>query len=157
MITETVALITAGLAFAASLVAGGVSIYNARFGRFAQQRWWDRKVDAYSRIIEALSGLAHYYEEHMNAELEGREISDARQKDIKQFWSNGYAEVKRATAVGAFLISTESEAALQKMWREKGKGVQPGDWYAQMESDYTATSDCLKSIVAAARSDLGIH
>ena len=144
------------LAFIASVIAAAVSIYNARFRRFARERWWDRKVEAYNRIIDALSALVYYLEEHYNAEIEHRDLSDSHKKEIVEHWRKGYAEVKRATAVGAFLISPAAEAVLQNMWKEKGKGVDPNDWFGLMESDYVAAQDCLRAVVEAARNDLGV-
>ena len=38
------------IAAVAALVAAGVSIYNARFGRFSRQRWWEREVTYYSKL-----------------------------------------------------------------------------------------------------------
>lgn len=144
------------LAFIASVIAAAVSIYNARFRRFARERWWERKVEAYNRIIDALSGFVYYYEEHYDAEIDRRDLTESHKKEIDEHWRKGYAEVKRATAVGAFLISPAAEAALQKMWQEKGKGVDPSDWFGLIESDYVAARDCLRAVVEAARNDLRV-
>jgi len=152
-----ITLIAAALAFLASIIATGVSIYNTRFAKFTQQSWWDRKVVAYSQITEALSSLVYYYEVVYDAEVEHREISDQRQTEIAEHWKKGYAEIKKATATGAFLISAEAEAALQKMWKEKGRGIHPFDWFERIESDYIAARDCLKGIVDAAKKDLKVR
>lgn len=117
----------AGFAFLASIIAASVSVYNARFAHFAQKHWWERKVDAYSTIIEALSSLVYYYDLILEAELEHRKLSEARRKEIDDHWRKGYSEVKKATATGAFLISTEAEAALQEMWKAKDKNIHPND------------------------------
>lgn len=157
MTTENLfTLVASALAFLASLLATVVSVYNARFARFARQRWWDRKVDAYSRIIEALSSLVYYYEVIYDAELEHQTLSEERKTEIDDHWKRGYAEVKKATATGAFLVSAEAEAALQKMWKEKGKGVHPNDWFSLIESDYVATRDCLRGVADAAKKDLEV-
>jgi hypothetical protein len=156
-IENVITLVAAILAFFASVVATAVSIYNTRFKRFLMERWWDRKAEAYIRIIEALSSLVHYYNEHYDAELEHKGIPESRQKDISEDWNRGYIELKRATAIGSFLISIEAEAALAKMWKERGKGVHPDDWFRLLESDYVKAEECLKSIVIAAKADLGVR
>jgi len=153
---NSITLIAAILAFVAALIAAVVSVYNARFRRFARERWWERKVEAYSGIIEALSDLVYYYEEHYDAEIEGQTLSDEHRKEIAEHWQKGYAKVKRVTAIGAFLISPDAETALQQMWKEKGKGVHPNDWFGLLESDYVAARGCLQSIVAAAKKDLKV-
>jgi len=152
---QTVTLVAAILAFAASLIATGVSIYNARFSRFARERWWEKKVEAYSRIIDALANLVYYHEEHLEAEERQISLSE-RREDIGDYWKKGHAEVKKATAIGAFLISSEAEAAIHKMWKEQGKVVNPTDWYSLIESNYVASRDCLRSLVEAAKKDVQI-
>ncbi len=153
-IQNVVILAAAGLTFVASIITVAVSAYNARLARFARQRWWERKVQAYADIIEALADLVYYYEEHYDAELEHQEMSDAHKNQVTEHWKRGYAAVKKATAVGAFLISSDAEAALQTMWREKGKGVHPNDFFGLVQSDYVAGRHCLKAIVEAAKIDL---
>jgi hypothetical protein len=157
MTTEN--LITFGaaiLAFLASVIAAVVSIYNARFTRFAKERWWERKADAYARIIDALSSLTYYYEEHLDAVIEGRDVPESRRTEIGKHWNHGYGEVKRATAAGAFLISGDAEESLTAFWKEKDKGVDPDDWFGMIESHYGAARSSLRSIVAAAKKDLAV-
>jgi hypothetical protein len=151
---QVITLAAAALAFVASVIATSVSAYNGRLARFAAQRWWERKADAYARIIEALAAMVYYHEEHLAAYEEGRNVPEDTKAEIKQHWRCSYSELKKATAVGAFLISTEAEEALRRMWQEKGKGVYPGDWYGQLESDYVAARECLKTVVSSAKADL---
>jgi hypothetical protein len=151
-----VTLVAAVLAFIASVLAATVAIYNARFTRFARERWWERKVDAYSKIIEALASLVYYYEEHLVAETEGSELSEEYRKQVGEHWRRGYAEVKRATAIGAFLVSDEADAALKKMAKERWEGGDPNNWLEALGSDYAGTRDCLKTVVAAAKKDIRV-
>lgn len=153
----TQAAITLGasvLAFLASVIATLVAAYNGRFAKFARERWWERQADVYARIIEALAGMVYYHEEHLTAYEEGRNIPAAMRAETDQHWQRSYAELKKASAVGAFLISPDAEVALRKMWKDKDKPIDPQDWYGQLESDYVAARDCLKSIVACAKADL---
>lgn len=105
-----VTLVAAGLAFVASLGA----IYIGRFRRFAQERWWERKADAYTRIIEALSDLVAYYRQMLDQELNPRRgITDEEEQKRRKQSRKGQQEVNKAADIGAFLISAEAEAALQ--------------------------------------------
>lgn len=151
---QWITLTAALLAFVASGIATAVAAYNARFRKFAQQRWWERKADAYTRIIEALADLVYYHETHLLAAEERVTLSAERKADIGEFWRRGNAEVRRATAVGAFLISPDAEAALRRMWEEDGRGVPFNDWYGAVESSYDAARTCLRQVVAAAKADL---
>lgn len=145
------------VAFIASLIATGVSIYNARFARYAKQQWWERKVDAYTRIIDALSGLVYYYELHYEAAIEHRDISESLEEETSEHWRRGYTEVRRAAAAGAFLISAEAEDALTTFWREKDEGIEhPDNWFEVLDSHYAAARKCIQAVVAAAKKDLKV-
>jgi hypothetical protein len=153
-IENLVTLAAALLAFVASVIATAVALYNARFRRFARERMWERKAEAYSRLIEALSSLVYYYEEHAEAASGDESLSDAYKKELQAHWTKGYAEVKRATATGGFLISNDAAAALERMWRERYKGVHPDDWVGVVEAHHKAARECLQALVAAAKRDL---
>jgi hypothetical protein len=158
MPTESVVtLIAAGLAFLASVIAVVVSAYNARFARFASERWWERKAEAYIRIIDALSDLVYYFEQTYNAEIEAREFSEERKAEIDEHWRRGNLEVKKATNIGAFMISLEAENALRQYWEEPKEKHDPGDWFWQLEHDYIRAETCLKQLVACAKTDLRVE
>ncbi len=154
MTQEMITLLAACLAFVASVIATVVSVYNARLSKFTRQQWWTRKADAYARIIEELSGLVFYYGEHYDATIEHREISQERRKEMEEHWRRSYAEIRRATDVGAFSISSNAEAALQAMWNNRADAKKAGYWFTEMEADYLSARDCLKAIVLAAKADL---
>jgi len=152
---QTITLAAALLAFVASIIATAVAAYNGRFGKFARERWWERQAEVYTRIIDALARMVYYHEEHLTAYEEGRNIPETLKADTDQHWHRSYTDLKRASAVGAFLISPGAEAALRKMWKDKDKSIDPQDWYGQLEQDYVAARDCLKSMVEYAKRDLG--
>lgn len=149
-----ITLVAALLAFVASIIATFVAAYNGRFAKFARQKWWEKQAEVYARIVEALAGMVYYHEEHLTAYEEGRNIPAQLKAETDQHWQRSYAELKKASAVGAFLISEDGEAALRKMWKEKDKPIDPQDWYGQLEQDYKAARDCLKSMVDCAKRDL---
>jgi len=152
-----IALVTAGLAFLASIFAIAVSAYNARFARFASERWWERKAEAYTRIIDALSDLVYYYQKTYEAEIEGINLSEPRRQEIHEYWKRGNIEVRKATNIGAFLISSEAENALKQYWKQPEEKHDPGDWTWQLDHDYTVAETCLKQLVNCARRDLGLE
>src|SRR5205823_883701 len=133
MSAQTITLVAALLAFAASIIATAVAAYNGRFGKFARERWWERQAEAYTRIIEALAGVVHYHEEHLTAYEEGRNIPERLKAETDAHWQRSYAELKKASAVGALLISPGAETALRKMWKDKDNSIDPQDWDGELE------------------------
>ena len=147
-------LAAAILAFVASVIATAAAAYNGRFRRYALERWWDRKSEAYARLIEALADLLYYHETHLRAAEERRDLSDEKRAEIEASWKRGNAEVRRAAAVGAFLISSDAEAALKALYAPRSSTVHPNDWYGAVEEGYVSTRAALNSVVEAAKKDL---
>jgi hypothetical protein len=157
MSTENlITLITAGLAFLASIIAIIVSAYNARFVRFASEKWWERKAEAYTHIIDALSDMVYYNKVTYKAEIEGAQINKTRKMEIQDQWKQGNLAVRKATNIGAFLISPEAENALKQYWNQSEEQHDPGDWMWELEHDYSSAKKCLEEIVQCAKNDLGL-
>ena len=98
--------------------------------------------------------MVYYHEEHLTAYERGQNVSTAMKTEVEEHWRRSYVELKRAGAVGAFLISTETEAPLDRMWLARGQEIDESDWYSCLESDYVASRDCLRRVVVCAKDDL---
>jgi hypothetical protein len=138
----------------AGVIAAVVSLYTARFRRFAQERWWERKADAYARIVEALTALVYYYDIQSEVAV-GRKLSDERHTELEKQWRDADLELRRATAAGVFLISSDAENALATMWREQERH-KSADWLKEVEADHATTRACLKAVTTAAQRDLRV-
>lgn len=148
-----VILIAAILAFIASLIA----IYNSRFRRFAQERWWERKAEAYTRIIEALSDLVDYYRQMCDEEINPRRTINAKtRQEMLERSKRGHREVTKAADIGAFLISPEAETALRRFREGPEEKPDPQDWYSIFENEYSRADRCLKELVECAKEDLRV-
>lgn len=151
-----IALITSSLAFFASIISIGISAYQARFARFSSEKWWERKIEAYTKIIEALSDLVYYYEQIYDSELIGHAITDEKKREIDEHWKRGFLEMKKSTNVGAFLISPQAETSLQRFWTDSDQSIDPNNWFAQLDYNYSKAQTCLKELVILAKKDLRV-
>jgi hypothetical protein len=149
---NVITLIAALLAFIASLIA----IYNTNFKRFTSERWWERKVKAYEDIVDALSGLIHYYRTLMDEELGEKQLSKEAQAEFNKRSRQGFNTIRRATDMGAFIISSEASDILQEFWKESENKLDPNDWYARFERNYEKAKACLDKITSCARKDLRV-
>ena len=50
--------------------------------RFYSEKWWERKVAAYTAIIKSLHHMKRDIEENMSAEERGRELSEERKAEL---------------------------------------------------------------------------
>ena len=137
------------------LIAGLFALYRAK-QEFISQRWWERKADTYTRIIEALWQILDYYKQRCEEVENYREISDERKKEILKQWHQGQREIKKVTEIGAFLVSDETIAALKKLWKKSEPAPDPDDWFGQLENDYIATEACIATVIKSAKKDLQV-
>jgi multidrug efflux pump subunit AcrB len=82
---------------------------------YYHQRWWERKADAYSAIIDRLYVLAMAYgtirvyaKRERTTDEQDKEWEDAL-LDV----GNGYAELRKIVSIGAYVISEKAVATLE--------------------------------------------
>src|SRR6202030_2554591 len=87
-------------AFAA---AGLTAWFSGR--RFYRERWWEKKHDAYSTILNSLHFIWRGFDvERFRGRL-GSTLTSAEINDLRSKYDAGQAELLRLTDVGEFLIS----------------------------------------------------
>lgn len=122
--------------------------------RFRAERWWERKADAYSRVIEALHNSKAFADQHLEAGYQGRELPEDRDKELRSRVRAAQDEIRKAMDVGAFLLSEDALNRLKQY--EKGAEDASGQksWYEYLEADWAATDKCLKDMIEIAKNDL---
>jgi hypothetical protein len=73
--------------------------------RFRTEKLWERKVDAYLRVIEALHDSKSFSEHTYNAELQMNKLSDERNEELMARSRIAQDEIDKAIDLGAFLFS----------------------------------------------------
>jgi hypothetical protein len=121
---------------------------------FRRQRWWERRADAYSRVIEALSDMLDYYSNLYDAELEHRKLPPEREAELETHWRQGLRHVRRAANAGAFLFSAEAEAALEEFM--SADKTFHDSHFEHLEHYHVAIEKCLRSFVSTSKRDLQI-
>jgi hypothetical protein len=125
--------------------------------RFYSERWWERKAEAYSSIIESLHHVKNNLEALMDAEERGRTISEDTRKQLADLSAKGYREVEKATSIGAFIISDHAANSLMELRRRFQQRDPEMSWYNYLESRLTAIDQCLVEMRTTARKDLKVQ
>ena len=121
--------------------------------RFYTERWWEKKADVYSRIVDALHKHKKYAQNKLNNEfVENPDTS--KDKRLEQQWLEGKKELEHAVDLGAFIISEESEMILQKFLERKLPDFREVPFYEIIETDIKHVQECLTEIKSAAKRDL---
>jgi len=83
--------------------------------RFHAERWWERKVDAYSRIIEALHHAAEYCDAQSDEHMGVTEMTTERSNELLTNYRAACADLRKATSIGAYIISDEVAELLVRL------------------------------------------
>lgn len=120
--------------------------------RLYSEKWWQRKEQAYSDIIEALYDLLQYCE-FKKEDYGDREESD-KMKEIAEKYTSAYWKVKKATTIGAFSLSEDATRILRELnERPKLEWYENPSWEIY-EHDYKFYAEALEKLVSAANNDL---
>lgn len=122
---------------------------------FISERWWDRKADAYTRILEALVEMHRYEEAYYKDLTHEAVLSEERKAELTTTFKTAWREVDNAIRLGAFVISQEAHIALTK-WRTAARGVDPQDFFGIVDAEYAATSECITQMREIGRTDLQV-
>ncbi len=143
------------VAVVAAVVTAVVTVYLA-LRRFRTERWWERRIDAYTRIIDALHDDRICSEKHMHECERGRTMDDAERENVKARSEAAYAVIQRAIDTGSFLLSNDANALLATMQEETDKARKAEDFYEYIETQHEISKEYLKVLSQIARRDLHV-
>jgi hypothetical protein len=123
------------------------------FRRFQSERWWDRKADAYSRIIEALHHLVAHASMTWAEWVENATYSDEYKKKVLASQEKAFIDLEMVTGVGAYVISDEAAKVLAQL-ASRPKHENPWDDLDANQSDY---AQALAKIRELAKKDLKVR
>jgi len=151
--------ICAGLApnIVTGLVSGSLSAwitYRLAFRRFRAERWWERRADAYGKILEALHNSLKFADTHLSYAKSGKDVPPEVDMEVRDAVKAANDEIRRAVNVGKLFLS---EAALKRLTRfmDESDNYKPENWTDYLFKDHDLTSTCLNEFAQLAREDLG--
>ena len=125
-----------------------------------QNRWLERKTEAYITIIDALYDIIDYYDLVMDEELNRQELPKERKKEIELRQREAHSKVKKAALGGQFLISNEAKAALEHFRKEPnetaGQIYVSMSWFEHADITLSLAKKCLSEITDIAKKDLKV-
>lgn len=124
--------------------------------QFQSQKWWERKVDAYTRIIEALQAMYRFDTEAFDADVEGRELPEEYAKRLRNEWSAGRDELEKAVGYGTLVISAEAYRALMELQDGIDAARRERTWAEHLDTEGAALAACLGDLRRFAAKDLGV-
>lgn len=151
------ALTEAGLKILSAVLIAGltsfVTVYLAR-NRFRSERWWEKKVQAYERVIEAFHKAKKFASEHMDAEYKGHKVDDTRDAELRSLSREARDEISRASDVGSFVLSEDALKVLARYEAESESATMRESWFEHLDADWSLTHKYMQEFMDVAKKDL---
>lgn len=103
-----------------ALVASYVTV-RLSLRRFYSEKWWKRKAQAYSEIIEALYDVKNGKDKWLDENFRQLHPDDQNWDELDLRSREGWDRIERTVGIGAFIISDEALRVLTDMsaeWRD---------------------------------------
>ena len=132
---------------------------NLSVEQFRTQKWWEKKSEAYSKIVSCLSRLLYCYREWMKA-YDGsnpREMSDSKKVGLSDKYNLAIEEFHEAANSSVFNISEKAADAVLKLRDELEYEFDSTDWYEDAKYYCELLENCIRDIKVYARDDLKLE
>ena len=143
--------VLSGIAIAA--VSSWITVQLSGY-KFRSDRWWEKKVDAYERVIEAFHNSKKFDTEHMTAEERGQEVDEARDTELRKLAKEARDEILKASDIGSFVLSTEALEILEQYKAESENAPRQDTWYEHLDAAWALTDRYMREFIAEAHRDL---
>lgn len=125
--------------------------------RFRAEHWWERKDEAYSRIVEALHQVMEYHAAMSKTLMTGEVLDKAQVAKLCDEPQKGFRELRRATRIGAYIISEDVAAVLAALdARPHPQRIQGEPASKLFDAELTAYKKALEQIRRLAKKDLNV-
>jgi len=122
--------------------------------RFQSEKWFERRVDAYTRVIEALHSMKYCTERQLRAAERGTDMPKVTEDELVNFYRTGLADLRKLTDMGALLFSLEAITVLDALNDELLAATGEHSWWEHLDAECSAISKCLATLRPIAKKDL---
>jgi hypothetical protein len=139
--------------------AVATSLITIRLSRekFRSERWWEKKFDAYERVIDAFHHSKNFYSEHIRATELQLEYEDSRLDELKTLSRKSRDEILRASDIGGFILSPAASSILAKYEAASENMPRQPSWQDYLDLSWSLANQHMKAFVAEAQIDLKRH
>jgi hypothetical protein len=124
--------------------------------RFYAERWWDKKIEAYTSIFEALYRLKHYcnIKYKQDCDLRSAPISKEQEKELEKQWADADMEIGKTIDIGSFVICDDAVSCLIDFRKRPRLDFEANPIFelAAQESKYL--DECISRLKMIAKQDL---
>jgi hypothetical protein len=130
--------------------------------QFYTEKWWERKADAYAKVIGSLVALNYSLGQLWRAETDEQEVLLRKdQETIWQEYREALTQLEQAATTGNFILSAKATAALSDLIRKlqtesEESNLRGGDTVGFVSECSGAATHCLEALRGEAKADLHV-
>ncbi len=122
--------------------------------RFQSENWFERRIEAYTKVIEALHFMKNCTERQLRAEKCCTDIPKEIEGELVSSYHKGLADLRRLTDMGALLFSSGAIETLDTLNTELLDATGEQSWWEHLDAESAAISKCLVTLRPIAKKDL---
>lgn len=136
-----------------ALFAAWIAVWLSRH-KFQTERWWEKKVEAYERVIDAFHKAKRYDSEHLRAAELDIEFNEARKAQLETHAAEARDEILRSADIGSFILSPKALEILER-YRDTSENIpRQESWWEHLEVSWAIADRHMREFVAEAKADL---
>ncbi len=124
--------------------------------RFREDKLWEKKMEAYSELVDALHKMKFPPSEHFDAAVEGREINKDYSQELWDEFKVARRNVLRIAESSSLLLSHEVMSVVQEMETGLSKARNAHTWGEHLDEQYGSIQGCLKNVKEIGGRELGV-
>ena len=124
--------------------------------RFRQERWWERKSQAYTDLFAALFHVQRYNRVLLSRIEEGTQVSSDYLDRVAELATEGYSEIRKSVALGTFVFSAETAGRLEALQIELDDPRYDEDAYEETTALLSAVTSAIADLKPLAKRDLAL-
>ncbi len=123
--------------------------------RFRSEKLWERKIEAYTKVIEAFHHSQTFSDKHLQAVIRGKELPEDADQAVRALSQEAHKEIDKYTNIGSFLFSDEFYKKLKQYQQESDEvSSNSQSWTDYLINDQELTRRYLKDLIDLAKKDL---
>jgi len=123
--------------------------------RFKNEKWWERKADAYVDLIEALHDMKWFIKEHWGAEFEGKSLPEEYKEEIWSKYKLGKEKIWRVAETSSFIVSPEVSIVIHSLVKALSKN-NAESYFEDLDEQLGAIDICIDKVKNIAKKELSI-
>jgi hypothetical protein len=141
-------LIKLALQLLAGLFVAWVTVQLA-LRRFKSERRWERQTSTLADLLIAIDQLEHLNDIWYEAEIERRELSEERQREMSADNAKAMRDLEKSAAVAAVLLPSDIFAIVQQLRTDLRSKVD--SYFDRLETDGAALQKAREILIKAGR------